>query len=129
MIRPALVPPQSPIIGLCCQALVSFGPSSIPIKDSLDGFPTQPILRPERGVRDFRMLARIGDDFFVALANLFERKGGVSHDLPRCLMIRTSIIAPRGAGSRQGDTHPNSLYSGYVDLELARKYPLPSFVL
>jgi hypothetical protein len=48
---------------------------------------------------------------------------------PRCLVIRTSIIAPRGAGGRQADTHPNSLDSGYVDLELARKYPLPSFVL
>jgi hypothetical protein len=95
------------MLGLCCQALVSLGPSSIPIKDIPDGFPAQAVFRPERGVRDFRMLARIGDDFFVALANLFERKGGVSHDLPRCLMIRTSIIAPRGAGSRQSDTHPN----------------------
>jgi hypothetical protein len=95
VIRPALVPPQSPMIGLYCQALVSFGPSSIPIKDSPDGFPAQAILRPERGVRDFRMLARIGDDFFVAQANLFERKGGVFHDLPRCRMIRTSTIASR----------------------------------
>jgi hypothetical protein len=59
------------MLGLCCQALISLGPPSIPIKNEADSFPAYVVLRPEGGVRDFRVLVRIGDDLFVALANLF----------------------------------------------------------
>ena len=59
--------------GFRCQALVSLGPLSTPIKDKADRFPVQAVLHPERGVRNFGVLVRIGDDFFVALANLFKR--------------------------------------------------------
>src|ERR1700733_15501787 len=69
--------------GFRCQALVSLGPLSTPIKDKADRFPVQAVLHPERGVRNFGVLVRIGDDFFVALANLFKRQSGVSHDLSR----------------------------------------------
>jgi hypothetical protein len=65
--------------GFRCQALVSLGPLSTPIKDKADRFPVQAVLHPERGVRDFGVLVRIGDDFFVALANLLKRQSGVSH--------------------------------------------------
>jgi hypothetical protein len=67
------------MLGLRCQALVSLGPLSTPIKDLANGFPAQAVPRPKSGIRDFRMLVRIGDDFFVALANLFERESGMSH--------------------------------------------------
>src|ERR1700733_15155183 len=69
--------------GFRCQALVSLGPLSTPIKDKADRFPVQAVLHPERGVRNFGVLVRIGDDFFLALANLFKRQSGVSHDLSR----------------------------------------------
>jgi hypothetical protein len=69
--------------GFRCQALVSLGPLSTPIKDKADRFPVQAVLHPERGVRNFGVLVRIGDDFSVALANLFKRQSGVSHDLSR----------------------------------------------
>jgi hypothetical protein len=69
--------------GFRCQALVSLGPLSTPITAKADRFPVQAVLHPERGVRNFGVLVRIGDDFFVALANLFKRQSGVSHDLSR----------------------------------------------
>jgi hypothetical protein len=71
------------MLGLRCQAQVSLGPPSIPFKDKSDVFPAQAVLRPKRGVRDFRVLVRIGNDFFVALANLFKRESGVSHGSPK----------------------------------------------
>jgi hypothetical protein len=67
------------VYGFRCQAQVSLGPLSTPIKDKSDRFPVQAVLHPERSVCDFGVLVRIGDDFFVALANLFKRKGGMSH--------------------------------------------------
>jgi len=65
--------------GFRCQALVSLGPLSTPIKDKADRFPVQAVLHSERGVRDFGVLVRIGDDFFITPANLFKRQSGVSH--------------------------------------------------
>jgi hypothetical protein len=45
--------------GFRCQALVSLGPLSTPIKDKADRFPVQAVLHPERGVGDFGVLVRI----------------------------------------------------------------------
>jgi hypothetical protein len=70
------------MIGLCRQALVSLGSASIPIKDVPDGFPAEAVFGPERGVRGFRVLTCVRDYFCVALTNLFERKGGMSHIRP-----------------------------------------------
>ena len=67
------------MMGLRCQALVSLVPLSTLIKDLANGFPAQAAPRPKGIIRDFRILVRIGDDFFVALANLFERESGMSH--------------------------------------------------
>jgi hypothetical protein len=66
--------------GFRCQALVSLGLPSTPIKDHADGFPAQAVLPSKGGIRDFRVLVRIGDYFFVALANLFKRESWVPHD-------------------------------------------------
>jgi hypothetical protein len=63
------------------QALVSLGLPSIPLEYLADGFPAQAVLHCQAGARDFRVLARIGDDLFVALANLFKRESWVSHGL------------------------------------------------
>jgi hypothetical protein len=88
------VPPKSPMVGFRCQALVSLGLLAAPIKDKANGFPTQAVLDPKGGVRDFRVLVRIGDDFFVALANLFKRESSVFHNLV-LRPIRSCIIAPQ----------------------------------
>jgi hypothetical protein len=37
--------------GFRCQALVSLGPLSTPIKDLANGFPAQAVLRPKGGIR------------------------------------------------------------------------------
>jgi hypothetical protein len=60
--------------GFRCQALVPLGLPSSPLEYLADGFPAQPVLHCQRGTRDIRVLVRIGDDFFVALANFFKRE-------------------------------------------------------
>jgi hypothetical protein len=75
------------------QALVSLNLPSTPIKDLADALSAQAVLRRQGGARDFRVLARIGDDFFVALANLLKRESWLSHSLV-LQAIRSWIIAP-----------------------------------
>ena len=76
----ASVPPKTPMLGFRCQALISLSLPSSPLEYLADGFPAQAVLH-QRGARDFRVLVRIGDNLFVALANLFKRESWVSHGL------------------------------------------------
>ena len=72
----ASVTPKSPVVS---QPPVSFGAPSIPVEDAAYSFSGDAVLRPQFGICDFRVLVSEGDNFFVALANLFEGKGEVSH--------------------------------------------------
>jgi hypothetical protein len=68
----AVSAPKSPMQGVRCQALFLLGSPSATIEDEADGFPAQAVLHRKGGFRDFGVLVRIGDDFFVALANVFK---------------------------------------------------------
>jgi hypothetical protein len=65
--------------GFRCQALVPLGLASSALEYRADGFPAQAVLHCQGGTRDFGVLMRMGDDFVIALANLFKRESWVSH--------------------------------------------------